>query len=413
MIINNFSENVLDSGGKKVSAEIHWEDCDRPVKEIYFEVSKEHRDKIALNAAPFLLASFIPAIKTMEKRVKVDEYVCPETILGIQRTGAFISHWHYPDRESQIVIETKRKNKNPIDRVPKRKSAFFFSGGIDSLATLLRNREIYPKDNENSISYGITAYGLEIEKKEQLSPVETKLDTIADQAGIERITLKTNVRSLDENWQFWEYQWQGSVLASLAHVFAPSIHLVYIASTIDYRNLKPYGSHPLIDPVLGSSYMRIVHDGLSMTRLEKVKLVSKYEYALNNLRCCNQVHKYDDEYINCGECEKCMRTMLALHVIGKLNETKSFRDSRITAEKINTLARLSKTSIIWWREFAPFIKESFDPDLYTAVNTKVFGARIGSASNQRLKALKEKFGKVDKKIFGGKIRSLKRQIDRT
>ena len=49
MIINNFSENVLDSGGKKVSAEIHWEDCDRPVKEIYFEVSKEHKDKTASN----------------------------------------------------------------------------------------------------------------------------------------------------------------------------------------------------------------------------------------------------------------------------------------------------------------------------------------------------------------------------
>lgn len=216
MIIKNFSENVLDKGGKMVSAEIHWEDCDRPVKEIYFEVGKEHKDKIALNATPFLLASFIPAIKTMEKRVKVEEYVCPETILGIQRTSAFISHWRYPDRGSQIVIETKSKNNDSIDRASKRKSAFFFSGGVDSLATLLRNREIYPKDHENSIFYGITAYGLEIEKEEQLTPVEKRLEAIAEQVGIERITLKTNVRSLDENWQFWEYQWQGSVLASIA-----------------------------------------------------------------------------------------------------------------------------------------------------------------------------------------------------
>ena len=292
-----------------------------------------------------------------------------------------------------------------------RKSGFFFSGGIDSLATLLRNHAVFKPGHRSHIAYGITVYGLEMDKIEQLGPVEKRLERIAQEAGIERFTLRTNVRILDDNWQFWEYQWQGSVLASIAHALARSIDCVFIASTIDYKYLKPYGSHPLIDPLLSSSHMRIVHDGLTMNRLEKVKLVSQYDYALKDMRCCNQSQKYDDDYVNCGKCEKCLRTMLALHALGRLDKAKCFRDPSVNPEKIKSLNPLSATSKIWWREFAPFLKKSDDPALYESVNTKVFGPPDKINRQNKLRRLKKAIGVIDEKVLGRRLRKIKSAID--
>jgi hypothetical protein len=245
----------------------------------------------------------------------------------------------------------------------------------------------------------------------QLKPVEKRLERIAKAAEIERFNLRTNVRVLDDNWQFWEYQWQGSVLAALAHILSKSLDCVFIASTIDYKNLKPYGSHPLIDPLLSSNHMRIVHDGLTMNRLEKVKLVSKYDYALKDLRCCNQSQIYDDDYVNCGKCEKCLRTMLALHAVGCLDKAKCFRDPSVSAQKVDALNPLSSTSLIWWKEFAPLLQESDGPKLYEAVNTKVYGPMDEIRKRKRLRELKKAFGALDSKVLGGRLGQVRRYVE--
>lgn len=411
MIIRNFSIELCDEGRKRAAAEILWEDCGRQVDRVFFEVDRDHHDRLALNPNAFLLAAFIPAIKNRERRIRVEGSICPELSLGIQRVAAIIQHWHYPGIQGGIVLESEPEAPPLWKCADNRKSGFFFSGGIDSLATLLRNHAVFKPGNCSRVAYGITVYGLEMDKIEQLGPVEKRLERIAQAAGIERFTLRTNVRILDENWQFWEYQWQGSVLASIAHALASTIDRAFIGSTIDYRYLKPYGSHPLIDPALSSSHMRIVHDGLTMNRLEKVRLVSQYEYALDNMRCCNQTQKYDDDYVNCGKCEKCLRTMLALHALGRLAEAKCFRDPSVNAGKVESLNPLTATSKIWWREFAGFLNQSDDPRLFEAVNTKVFGSPEKIKRRNRLRRLKNAIDAVDEKLLGGRLRRVKSAID--
>ena len=54
-------------------------------------------------------------------------------------------------------------------------------------------------------------------------------------------------------------------------------------------------------------------DGLELSRLEKVRLISEWDAAVNNIRVC---WEGDVPGENCGICEKCVRTQLELVAVG-------------------------------------------------------------------------------------------------
>jgi hypothetical protein len=95
-----------------------------------------------------------------------------------------------------------------------------------------------------------------------------------------------------------------------------------IASSYAYAQLHPWGSHPLLDPLWSTEAVEFTHDGCEAMRSEKVKAIARSGLALSTLRVCwaNEQGEY-----NCGRCEKCLRTMLALHVAGVLERCTTFR----------------------------------------------------------------------------------------
>ena len=60
----------------------------------------------------------------------------------------------------------------------------------------------------------------------------------------------------------------------------------------------------------------IFHHDSSISRIEKTIGVSKWPMTYNNLRVC----WYPEGMKNCCLCSKCMRTMLALNLIGELEK---------------------------------------------------------------------------------------------
>ncbi len=102
---------------------------------------------------------------------------------------------------------------------------------------------------------------------------------------------------------------QGSVLASVGLLLG--FHRVYVPSAFSYTQLIPLGSHPLIDPLWSNDCPEIIHDGCEARRTEKIEKICESESALANLRVC-----FQDMNINCGKCEKCLRTMIPLKLLG-------------------------------------------------------------------------------------------------
>ncbi|WP_155319430.1 hypothetical protein [Desulfosarcina alkanivorans] len=94
------------------------------------------------------------------------------------------------------------------------------------------------------------------------------------------------------------------------------------------------GSDPRLDAHFSSTGLQVLHTGFQYSRLEKVIMVAQWPAGLANVRVCirNPVDR-----VNCGRCQKCIRTMLAFYAIGRLPEAVTFPGSDIRAEQVRRL----------------------------------------------------------------------------
>ena len=59
---------------------------------------------------------------------------------------------------------------------------------------------------------------------------------------------------------------------------------------------------------------------MELNRVERLALISQYPVLLDNIRVCWM----DSAAYNCGQCEKCLRTMVALEGLGALQHCRAF-----------------------------------------------------------------------------------------
>jgi hypothetical protein len=213
----------------------------------------------------------------------------------------------------------------------------------------------------------------------------------------------------------WPYQYQGGALAGAAHLFTNRLDDVRIASTFDIANLGPFGNHPLIEPNFSSHDMQIRHDGSTLSRLDKVKLIADWDVGLQSIRVCNQISLYDPATqslternpikpgeINCGKCPKCVVTMLSLLVAGALDKASTFPHNDISADLIGSNIYPQN---VW--EFADLIApltEIGRDDLVRAIENKI---AISPDSEPGLKGWAKRF---DRKYLDGNLAEFKRAI---
>jgi hypothetical protein len=152
----------------------------------------------------------------------------------------------------------------------------------------------------------------------------------------------------------------GAVFSAIAHAFARQFTVVSIASSDSISAVQPYGSHPLLDPNYSSSDLRIRHEGITLSRLDRTKLLADWDVAIKNLRVCNKSEHYQVGMLNCGECEKCIRTKLALLVAGVLEKTPSFSKQEISVELLQSIY-MKEQDFAYYRELiAPLAAKGYD-----------------------------------------------------
>lgn len=100
----------------------------------------------------------------------------------------------------------------------------------------------------------------------------------------------------------------------------------YFSSAMEYSKFKfeyydPAFYDILTMPLISTNNIEFQLVGGETTRIGKVKFISKYDIVRKNLNVC-----VSDNINNCGECHKCKRTMLNLHLINQLNEFKEVFD---------------------------------------------------------------------------------------
>lgn len=345
MRIENFKKTV-NTEKARISATVIWENCDRPSQEVFFETTAEFADDLYLNPNSWLLCCTLAAMRYGEKRIALDKPISPEIKDGLINSMKCLIAWHGGERqvipiEAPLDTEVSFTYKKP-------RAAGLFSGGIDALAMVRDNHLNFPEGHSRRIQDGILVYGVlqgENDYDPSFQNVINAVNTMAEDAGLQLIQVYTNAyahfRDLDADFSFWRFEYHGSFLAAIAHAFAPRFSVASIASTYDLPNLEPWGSHPLLDPLYSTTDLQIRHENAALSRLEKTKLVGEWDVALKNLRVCNEKESYSQGNYNCGNCEKCVRTMTAFLALGLLDHIPTFKEHDVTKEKLIKTCYLS------------------------------------------------------------------------
>ncbi len=330
----------------RIIAKVIWENCDRQSQDVYFETTSEFGDALFLNPNSFLLACALPAMRYGEKRIALDASISPEIKDGLINSMKCLINWQVKKRQI-IEIEAPLETEVLFTDKPPRAGALF-SGGIDALAMVRDNHLNFASDHPRYIKDGILVYGVlqgENEFEPNFQNVINAVSAMAEDAGIKLIQVYTNAyahfRDLDPDFSFWRFEYHGSFLAAIAHAFATRLSVASIASTYDFANLEPWGSHPLLDPLYSTTSLQIRHENAALSRLEKTQLVGEWDIALKHLRVCNEKESYSEGNYNCGNCEKCVRTMTAFLSLGLLEQISTFKDKDVSKEKLVNTCYLS------------------------------------------------------------------------
>ncbi len=191
--------------------------------------------------------------------------------------------------------------------------ASFFSLGVDSFHALLENRK--------RITHLVFMHGFDIKSARiaDRMAIEDRVRRAAGELGCELVVLQTNARKLEESYvAMGEF---GGMPVACAQLLAAVAHTVLVPATGTYGRFLAFGTNPLTDRLFSTESVQVDHCGAATPRFEKVQALADWEPALRDLRVC---WRRAEESLHCGACDKCVRTITALHVVGALERAPTF-----------------------------------------------------------------------------------------
>jgi len=291
---------------------------------------------------PLLL---LPAMLKEEKLV-AEAPVSPVILANSQKIQDIFLKW--AKGSQRVTIETPAPD--PGSPRPGEAVGCFFSGGVDSFYSLLKNQD--------SITHLILLRGFDFHLNKPRVHQETRAmaQRVATEMHKELLEVSTNIREFSDGLVAWDL-YHGSVMATVGLLLSPLFREVIIPSTYPYDYLFPYGSHLILDPLWSNGQTTFVHDGSEASRVDKTLNICQSDLALASLRVC---WKNPNQQYNCGRCEKCLRTMICLHIGGALVRCATL-PKRIDPRKVRGMKFKSQGFI----ELAEEIKSLLDRETKT------------------------------------------------
>lgn len=333
MIISNLKlshQNDLIS----LSVLAEYEDSCRAPQTLSISLAKKYEHMIAPGYEAFLLGCFSAALYHQEQRIHIAGSLCPYLKNNIHSALRLQKKWWLT--ADHFILEITAENYAPASfHNENRAAGCFYSGGIDSLASILTNSQCFDEKHPYRYKYAFLVYGLDIgdpNRDPRPDLFQSALDRqapLAKQMGMELIPIWTNIRDIEPDRLFYERMHFGGMLSGLSHAMSQSISRCSIASDITLELQDPWGSHSALNACFSSSYLTFTTETSHLDRTEKTDLVAQNNTALSSIRVCFNTNYIEGKYVNCGKCEKCIRTKLALQAYDKLDACDIFPDREI------------------------------------------------------------------------------------
>lgn len=285
---------------------------------------------------------------------------------SLMKVESIFKDW-FPQFEFSTKIHVKNIVSNKIDNSD---FALFFTGGVDSLSSYIRNKENIP-----SLVY-IWGADIPLNEYKFWKKVKNQLTNFAKNENIQINLIKTNAREIVDNellgkeygnieGGWWQTVSFGLVLTGLTAPLQNFGTLLMASSFEEFERRD--GSHFLKFVDLSWADVKVKLDG-DLNRHDKIKydLKNNSEYY-PYLRVCWR--QYED--FNCGVCEKCLRT-----IVGLILEDIDPKDCKFEAKEDvldlirnyfeNNLFDLEYAQLLFWQEIQDNIPNKLNTNLYNS-----------------------------------------------
>ena len=374
---------VADSPDRKrhtrLRASVQYADTSRS-ETYWFDVPADYADFVSQEGDPWLVL-LLPLAARLGERLEVERPVCPQLVAQVADVTAIWRSWYRGFHDVPIDAPLRDRPAAVGTR-----NATFFSGGVDSFFSVLYERD-QGQPPDDLVTVG--GFDIPLDNPAAIQAADESLAHAAAGLGLPLITLSTNIRETRYGDLHWGFVTHGCALAAVGHAMTRRWHRVLIASSHGYHGLKPWGSHPLLDPLLSTAATAIVHHGTRFNRVEKTEFIARQHVALKHLHVCwvNRDEK------NCCRCAKCMRTMATLELLGKLPEASSFSQPAVTAADLRHLRLTTRNEREFMAELIPLAEEKGRPEFTAMIRSLIRRGRF-----------RERLGGWHRRLFGSRSR---------
>ncbi len=297
-----------------------------------------------------LLSIALMAAMTRGQTLEVADPVSPQLLEGVEQIQRIMHMW-YPYLSMVEVEATPFTGELAPSSAGGGKRAQFFSGGVDSLYSTLEGLEA------GSLHSLVFVGGTDLFKcsSELRRETNERLGEIAARLDLPLVIVETNIREWATVCGRHCDDFTSARLAVIAHLLGELFEEWIIAPTILGR-IDPFFSHPMVDPLWSTKRIQVLHPVPHRTRAEKIWDLAQQDGYLENLRIC----MWGEEF-NCGDCRKCIRTLLTLKVLGVADRAPVFTKSPEIPEIIKRLnATTNSHSVMELEHECQFLRETID-----------------------------------------------------
>lgn len=324
-------------------------------KTFYFEVEKKYRPYLCTEVSDAFLVGILNYAMFNGEDIKVEGKVSERLLYQIHTYFLVTLPVVRPHAYKKINVEAELYTGEIHTEGAVGTSA---SGGVDSFYTIsvhTGNVLTSYKLTHLLIANQFNHYTSEEDTRKKFRDLLSKSQGIADNYGLELMGIYTNHNDFLFDGFVQEYSLR---ICSYALALQKLFGVYYVSSGVpfgefDFANHDSDGFDVLNLSLMSTNNLTFYSSGGEVWRTQKIKKFADDPFIQSHLKVCN-----NDDDQNCCTCEKCMRTMLSLDIIGKLPEFKnSFDISAFQRGRFKYLIVVESDTIEASRDLLRSIKE--------------------------------------------------------
>lgn len=368
MIIHDIQKSREREGVQTLSATVTYETPQPRSFHVYFTLEGAAGD-LTDSADPFVIGFLLAAMllgEDMDIRGEVD----PELLKTIEeKIMPLVSRWFPFLPRIELKCETPRP---PAPRDTPGLNVLAFSGGLDACYSAVKHH-----DSTDAL---LVSWGFDVRSHQELLWKRTlpEIRAVADLLGKPLLVIRTNLQEVSHYqairtrrghidprfYQLGRTGANGPYLAAIGRCLEPFCPRYMFAASDSKETIAPFGSHPDLDPLWSTPNQQVIYDGFEAGRIEKVRFLRDHHpELLGALHVCWHPERV---LANCSRCEKCLRTMAEVRLVGAEDLATGFRWP-IDLKAVEEVEITRESARAWWRLIAERARRVEDVELAAAV----------------------------------------------